>query len=1412
MTMRSRKLLYVLGMFISLFLLPNVNFSQCGNSSDIPDYTDLISTQTVSIIPEISGMTFNDATGELVAVSDEGAWAKRHSSGVWSGFGFNNYGGSHCVSSQFSDIEAITYMTSYTPTLHRYAIADERDRSIVFVDVSNSQTSISHPSVGYLKFSGLSCGGNNGIEGIAYDQNSNKMYFGTEYSDQKIYSFTVPAAITGQTVSVQTVVNLRNVPGLSTYSTHGIDVMANGNIVALVTKPGNGDNGAFERMIVEFDACGTMLGQVDLEPTIANSAELEGIAVVGNDIYVIGEFGVMYQLAKQVTTGTITVASPGTLGSYQSGSQVQVNWVSSNVTGNVKIDLFNGGNFVSTLNSNTNNDGSHSVTLPNIGSTGSGYTVVVSSLNDPSVLGSSGDFTIDVPSGTLDVTSPGSGDTHLVGSPATITWTSSNVPGNVKLELFKSSSLVAVLSANTANDGSQAILVPSVQDGTDYRIKVSSINNSNTDDFGDFFTITSPSVTVTAPSSGDVFASGSNTTVSWTSTTSGNMKIDLYKGTTLVANLLNSTSDDGSQAVTLPNINTTASNYKIRVTNISSGINDTSQNFTIAAAQQFQITSPSAGAVIGSGTTTQVVWSSDYTGTVRIELYKGGVFQEILVVSTTDDGVQSITLPANISSTASDYSLKLINKEDSSIFDFSDNFTITVADFISVTNPDSSDSFTPGDPISVQWTTNMGGNVRIDLYENGALIANLASSTPNDQSQTLTIPSGINGGPDCIIRVTSLQDPNVSDDSDMFLIDPVIAGANKPDLVVVNPGSANQSGSVFSVSGISVQNQGQVAAGNYSIGAYLSTDPNITLGDFRIGTIGTPSGTGVGGLETNSFSADLSQLGLADGNYYFGVIADEFDDIDELDPANNFGIITSVTANISTAVAPSNCVSISSGSYSESFENGLGSWVQATNDDMNWTDQTGSTPSYLTGPSSAKDGSHYLYTESSNGNRLKSAKLTSPCFDLSGTQNPSFTFQCHMFGSTMGSLTINVIDQATNQKAQLFTQSGDQGDQWILATANLSSFIGKSIKIEIDGLTGFSYRSDIAIDEVKVFDGVAGCAQAGTPCNDGDNCTTGETYDNNCNCTGGVYTDNDNDGICAGDDSDDNDACEPVAGPSCGSCASTVNGAFLDGFNSNFLYWTQASNDLNQWIRKSGSTPSSKTGPTSAIEGSHYVYIEASYGGYPFKNAVMNSACIDLSTLSTPKLGFSYHMYGSSMGSLRVSVINIATGAETEVFAKAGNQGNSWQAAQVDLSAFQNQTIQIKIEGETGFGFRSDIAIDQVEVSNTAGNFTNSAETRNFVELSSADIDIQEEEIMDFAAYPNPVRDLLTVEFESAIVGNANLLMYNTNGQLVLEQEVNLRKGALKTDVNVTGLGSGTYHLSLISNETRINQKVLVVK
>lgn len=172
---------------------------------------------------------------------------------------------------------------------------------------------------------------------------------------------------------------------------------------------------------------------------------------------------------------------------------------------------------------------------------------------------------------------------------------------------------------------------------------------------------------------------------------------------------------------------------------------------------------------------------------------------------------------------------------------------------------------------------------------------------------------------------------------------------------------------------------------------------------------------------------------------------------------------------------------ITSYPYTESFETNLGDWTQASINEIDWTRFSGLTPSNTggnspntTGPSTASDGSYYLYTESSGSNNNKNAYLVSPCFNLGGFQNAQLEFDYHMFGATMGTLTIEISTDNGDSYATLFTRSGDHpsqnanNDPWITVTEDLSLYDGQTIKLRFHGVTGTDYRSDISIDNIKL--------------------------------------------------------------------------------------------------------------------------------------------------------------------------------------------------------------------------------------------------------------------------------------------------------------------------------------------------------
>jgi len=189
----------------------------------------------------------------------------------------------------------------------------------------------------------------------------------------------------------------------------------------------------------------------------------------------------------------------------------------------------------------------------------------------------------------------------------------------------------------------------------------------------------------------------------------------------------------------------------------------------------------------------------------------------------------------------------------------------------------------------------------------------------------------------------------------------------------------------------------------------------------------------------------------------------------------------------------------------ESFESDLGMWMQATDDDLDWRIDSNGTPSSSTGPSNATDGSKYLYVESSvsgNGFPNKTAVLETECFKLNGFSSPNLTFNLHMYGSTMGTIEVQVLDTNSGSSQTVFTMGGNQGNTWSAQSVDLSAYLGKDIIISFKAVTGTSYRSDIALDEICLKD--INCT-VGAPCDDGNECTIDDTYQADCSCVGTAF-------------------------------------------------------------------------------------------------------------------------------------------------------------------------------------------------------------------------------------------------------------------------------------------------------------------
>jgi hypothetical protein len=248
---------------------------------------------------------------------------------------------------------------------------------------------------------------------------------------------------------------------------------------------------------------------------------------------------------------------------------------------------------------------------------------------------------------------------------------------------------------------------------------------------------------------------------------------------------------------------------------------------------------------------------------------------------------------------------------------------------------------------------------------------------------------------------------------------------------------------------------------------------NLTVGD---------SYTDAGATATDNVDGNLTSSIVVTGSVNTGVEGTYTLNYNVSDAAGNAATQVSRTV-IVTAPSTGGCSGgITSYPYSEGFENTLGGWTQSTADDINWTVDASGTPSSGTGPSSASQGTYYVYVEASGtaGYPTKQAILNSPCFDLSGETQATFGFQYHMYGAAdMGSILLEASDNNGATWSTLWSETGNKGNSWLSASVDLAAYLGGSVQLRFNRTTGSTWQADIALDDVSLTtDG------GGTSCSD----------------------------------------------------------------------------------------------------------------------------------------------------------------------------------------------------------------------------------------------------------------------------------------------------------------------------------------
>lgn len=465
---------------------------------------------------------------------------------------------------------------------------------------------------------------------------------------------------------------------------------------------------------------------------------------------------------------TITLTSPAGGNQWGTGTGHYITWTSSNIA-NVKLEYsINGGSTWTTIVTSTSaSSGSYYWTVPNTPSIN--CFVKASDVTNSSIYDMN-NYEFEIITPVITVTQPNGGQLWTAGNSNYIYWTSNGASGYVTIYYsINSGSTWNTVVNGASNSGSYYWTVPN-NPSTTCRVKVADYYNSGVFDVSDSnFTILAPppSLTLTDPNGGEVFAVGSSQYIYWTSTSINYVKLEYSYNGGSSWNVIISSTPASTGYYSWPIPNTPTSSALVRVSDASNpGLNDASNSYFSIVQPNITVTTPNGGESWTGLTSQYIYWTSSGTSSYVIIEYSinSGSSWSMISNGSYNNGYFNWTVPNTPSTNC------LVRVKDyysNNVFDVSNNtFTILAAPAsIVVNSPNGGESWGVGTSQNITWSSSAVTNVKIEYSVNsGSTWNTIVSSTPAS-SGYYNWPVPNNPSSNCLVRVSDASNTSINDQS-----------------------------------------------------------------------------------------------------------------------------------------------------------------------------------------------------------------------------------------------------------------------------------------------------------------------------------------------------------------------------------------------------------------------------------------------------------------------------------------------------------------------------------------------------------------------------------------------------------------------------------------------------------------------
>ncbi|MFZ6034064.1 MAG: PQQ-binding-like beta-propeller repeat protein [Melioribacter sp.] len=462
---------------------------------------------------------------------------------------------------------------------------------------------------------------------------------------------------------------------------------------------------------------------------------------------------------------TINLLSPNGGESILAGSDYDITWETDGIK-NIKLEYSpNNGSIWNVILSSTDaNTGKYTWKVPVINSTS--CKIRISDVDYPEITDVS-DGTFKILKKSLKIVSPNGGETLPAGTQQEIKWSGENV-AKLKIEYTVDDGKTWLIVADSASGsaGKYSWAVPVINSSL-CKIRLTDLENSTITDISDNnFTILTKTVQLTKPNGGEVWTSGTEQEIAWSSSNVTNIKLEYStnNGVSWKEVIASVAASTGKYKWVVPTVNSDSCLVRVSDAEYPS-ISDRSDSMFTIITKSLRLKQPNGIEVWTAGMEKEILWESENVSVLTIEY-------------TTDNGANWNMISDSVEADSGKYTwmtpeinsemckIRIKDAKEPVIFDESDEtFTILIKT-LKLTKPNGGEAWTSGTEQEIAWSSSNIQNVKLEYSsDNGTTWNEIMAITSAGSGKYKWVVPTVNSD-SCLVRVSDADEPGITDISD----------------------------------------------------------------------------------------------------------------------------------------------------------------------------------------------------------------------------------------------------------------------------------------------------------------------------------------------------------------------------------------------------------------------------------------------------------------------------------------------------------------------------------------------------------------------------------------------------------------------------------------------------------------------